>query len=92
MQHNSLHSKQVSSQDFGGKDTKGSINWCEGRGDPFLHLWFSSLYLFIQVEKRSKLDPSNKKCLFVGYNECLKAYKIYISRERKTTAGKDVKS
>ena len=36
------------------------------------------VYLHVPKEKRSKLDPSGKKGIFVGYSEKSKAYRIYI--------------
>ena len=36
------------------------------------------VYIYIPTEKISKLDPSGKKGLFVGYSEQSKAYQIYI--------------
>ena len=48
-------------------------------------------YIPIPVEKRTKLEPSSKKGLFVGYTETSKSYKIYIRGERKTIVSKDVK-
>ena len=50
------------------------------------------IYIYIPIEKRTKLEPSNGKSLFVGYNESLKAYKIYIIGERKTDVSEGVKS
>ena len=35
------------------------------------------VYIHILKEKRTKLDPSGKKGIFVGYSESLKAYIIY---------------
>jgi hypothetical protein len=34
-------------------------------------------------DKRIKLDPSRRKGTFVGYNECSKAYHIYIPSQRQ---------
>ena len=36
------------------------------------------VYIHIPKEKRTKLDPSEKKGIFVGYCEVSKAFKIYI--------------
>jgi len=36
------------------------------------------VYIHISKDKRSKLDPSEKKGVFVGYSESSKAYRIYI--------------
>ena len=36
-----------------------------------------TVYIHIPKEKRTKLDPSIKKGIFVGYSESSKAYRIY---------------
>ena len=36
------------------------------------------VFVHISKEKRTKLDPSRKKGIFVGYCEVSKAFKIYI--------------
>jgi hypothetical protein len=36
------------------------------------------VYIHVPKEKRTKLEPSGKKGTFLGYNETLKAYIIYI--------------
>ena len=45
----------------------------------FSHLRIFSypVYIHIPKEKRTKLDPSGNKGIFVGYSESLKAYRIY---------------
>ena len=35
------------------------------------------MYIHIPEEKRTKLDPSGKKGIFVGYSERSKAYRLY---------------
>jgi len=35
-------------------------------------------YSYIPKEKRTKLEPTTEKGIFVGYNETLKAFHIYI--------------
>ena len=40
------------------------------------------VYIHIPKEKRTKLDPSGKKGIFVGYNDQLKAYRVYILDHR----------
>jgi hypothetical protein len=49
------------------------------------------VYIHVSVEKRTKLEPSSKKGLFVGYNETSKAYRVYIPEQRKTIVSRDVK-
>jgi hypothetical protein len=41
-------------------------------------------------KKRTKLEPAEKKGIFVGYSETLKAYRIYIPRQRQIEISRDV--
>jgi len=41
------------------------------------------VYIYVPVEKRTKLDPSSMKGLFVGYSYNSKAYRVYILEQRK---------
>ena len=43
-----------------------------------LKIFCCPVYIHIPKEKRTKLDPLEKKGLFVGYSEQSKAYRIYI--------------
>lgn len=49
------------------------------------------VYIHIPIEKRTNLEPSSKKCLFVGYSETSKAYRVYIPEQRKIVVSRDVK-
>ena len=51
MQRSSLHLEPVSPQVLGGQDTRGSIHWCEARGESFPHIWLSSLYPYTSQEE-----------------------------------------
>ena len=48
------------------------------------------VYIHIPKEKRTKLDPSGKKGIFVGYFESSKAYRIYFPGFRKIDINRDV--
>jgi hypothetical protein len=48
-----------------------------------LKIFGCPIYLHIPKEKRTKLDPSEKKGVFVGYREVSKAFKIYIPGYRQ---------
>ena len=50
------------------------------------------MYIHIPKEKRTKLDPSGNKGIFVGYSESLKAYRIYFPGFKKIDISKDVTS
>ena len=45
-----------------------------------LRIFSCPVYIHILKEKRTKLDPSGKKGIFVGYSESSKAHKIYFPR------------
>ena len=48
------------------------------------------VYVHIPKEKRTKLDPSRKKGIFVGYCEVSKSSRIYISRFHHIDISRDV--
>ena len=48
------------------------------------------MYIHIPKEKRTKLDPSGRKGIIVGYSEILKAYRIYFPGYKNIDISKDV--
>jgi hypothetical protein len=48
------------------------------------------VYLHVPKEKRSKLEPSGIKGIFVGYSESSKSYQIYIPGQRQIEVRRDV--
>jgi len=48
------------------------------------------VYIHISKEKRTKMEPSGKKGIFVGYSETSKAYRIYIPGQRNIEVSRDV--
>jgi hypothetical protein len=48
------------------------------------------VYFHVPKEKRTKLDPSNRKGTFVGYSESSKAYRIYVPGQRQIEVSRDV--
>ena len=55
-----------------------------------LKLFGCSVYVHITKEKRTKLDPSEKKEIFVGYCEVSKAFRIYIPGFHHVEISRDV--
>jgi hypothetical protein len=47
-----------------------------------LRIFGCTVYVHVSKEKRTKMDPSGKKGIFVGYSETSKAYCISIPGER----------
>ena len=48
------------------------------------------VYIHIPKEKRTKLDPSRKKGIFVGYCEVSKSFRIYIPTFHHMEISRDV--
>jgi hypothetical protein len=48
------------------------------------------VFVHIPKEKKTKLDPSGQKGIFVGYSDTLKAYMIYILGHWKVEINRDV--
>ena len=55
-----------------------------------LRIFSFPVYIHIQKEKRTKLDPLGKKGIFVGYSESSKAYRIYFLGFKKIDINRDV--
>lgn len=45
---------------------------------------------FLKKKKRIKLDNRGEKCIFIGYNEESKAYKLYNPLTNKVVVSRDV--
>lgn len=55
-----------------------------------LRIFGCSIYIHVPKEKRTKMEPSGNKRIFVGYSETSKAYKIFIPSTRLIEVNKDV--
>ena len=55
-----------------------------------LKIFGCPVYVHVPLERRTKLDPSGKKGIFVGYSESAKAYQIYISGHKRIELSRDV--
>jgi hypothetical protein len=54
-----------------------------------LRIFGCQVYVHVPKEKRSKLDPSGKKGIFVGCNETSKAYQVYIPGHQQIETSRD---
>ena len=74
------------------KVVKGIREVFSGKKLEVIHLRIFScpVYIHILNEKRTKLDPSGKKGIFVGYSEISKAYRIYFPGHKKIDIIRDV--
>ena len=49
------------------------------------------MYMFqLSKEKRSKLDNKDEKCIFIGYKDGMKGYKLWNPITKKTVYSRDV--
>ena len=55
-----------------------------------LRIFGFPMYIHVPKEKRTKLDPSGRKCVFVGYSDTSKAYRIYFPGFKKIDINRDV--
>ena len=55
-----------------------------------LRIFGCPVYIHISKEKRTKLYPSEKKGVFVGYSESSKAYRIYFLGFKNIDISRDV--
>lgn len=55
-----------------------------------LRIFGCPVYIHVPKEKRTKLEPSGKKGIFVGYSESSKAYIIYIPGQKQIEISRDV--
>jgi hypothetical protein len=55
-----------------------------------LRIFGCPVYIHVPKEKRTKMEPSGKKGVFVGYSENSKAYRIYVPGQRQIEVSRDV--
>jgi len=55
-----------------------------------LRIFGCPIYIHVPKEKMTKMEPSGKKGVFVGYNENSKAYRIYVLGQRQIEVSRDV--
>jgi hypothetical protein len=55
-----------------------------------LRIFECPVYIHVPKEKRTKMEPIDKKRVFVGYSENSKAYKIYVPCHRQIEVSRDV--
>ena len=55
-----------------------------------MRIFGTPVYIHVTKEKRAKLEPSEKKGIFVGYGESPKDYRIYVPGQRYIEVSRDV--
>ena len=55
-----------------------------------LRVFGCDAYVHVPKEKRTKLDNKYERCIFIGYKDGLKGYKLWNSETRKVVYNRDV--
>jgi hypothetical protein len=55
-----------------------------------LRVFGCDAYVHVPKENRSKLDKKDEKCIFIGYKDGVKGYKLWNSETKKTIYSRDV--
>ena len=66
-------------------------SWSDHKSEvSFLQIFGCISYSHIPKEQRKKFDDKNKKCIFIGYSDVTKGYKLYNPETRKLIMSRDV--
>nr|GEW42722.1 retrovirus-related Pol polyprotein from transposon TNT 1-94 [Tanacetum cinerariifolium] len=55
-----------------------------------LHIFRSPVYVMYNSQKTTKLDPKSRKCLFLGYADGIKGYRLWDPTAHKVVVSRDV--
>ena len=55
-----------------------------------LRVFGCDVFMYVQKEKRSRLDNKVEKCIFIGYKDGVKGYKLWNPVTRKIMYNRDV--
>jgi hypothetical protein len=55
-----------------------------------LRVFGSTYYALIPEQKRNKLGARSRKCIFLGYSNTSKAYRLYNEENKKNIVSRDV--
>ena len=56
----------------------------------YIRVFGCDAYVHFPKEKRTKLDNKSERCIFFGYKDGLKGYKLWNPKARKVVYSKDV--
>ncbi|XP_059068742.1 uncharacterized protein LOC131859191 [Cryptomeria japonica] len=77
------------SSDIAEYDSRRSLSGIKP-GISRLRIFGCPVYVHVPKDKRTKLEPSGKRGIFVGYNESSKDYIIYILGQRYIEVSRDI--
>ncbi|KAH9802840.1 retrovirus-related pol polyprotein from transposon TNT 1-94-like protein [Citrus sinensis] len=56
----------------------------------YLHAFGCSMYVMYNAQKRTKLDPKSRRCIFLGYADGVKGYRLWDPTAHKIVISRDV--
>ncbi|KAK3029181.1 hypothetical protein RJ639_038733 [Escallonia herrerae] len=73
-----------------GKHKRVSFKAASHTSKEVLEIFGCPAYVHLQNEERSKLDPKSKECIFLGYEEGVKGYRLWDPVAKKMVISRDV--
>ena len=64
--------------------------WTGKNSHSHMRVFGCDAYVHVPKEKKTKLDSKFERCIFIGYKDCLKGYKIWNTETRKVVHIQDV--
>ena len=55
-----------------------------------LHVFGCPVYVMLNYQERTKLDPKSKKCIFLSYANSVKEYRLWDPTARKVIVSRDM--
>ncbi|KAI5445847.1 hypothetical protein KIW84_013909 [Lathyrus oleraceus] len=55
-----------------------------------LHVVGCLVYMMYNSQERTKLDPKSRKCIFLGYADGVKGYRLWVPTSRKVIVSRDM--
>ncbi|GJY85743.1 gag-pol polyprotein [Tanacetum coccineum] len=68
----------------------GKSFWAEAVNTTYLHIFGSLVYVMYNTQETTKLDPKSRKCLFLGYADGVKGYRLWDPTAHKVVVSRDV--
>ena len=71
-------------------DTTRGVEWLQTKYVTHLRIFGCIAYAQVPKTERKKLDDRGERCIFIGYSEESKAYKLYNPLTNKVVMSRDV--
>ncbi|GJX70933.1 retrovirus-related pol polyprotein from transposon TNT 1-94 [Tanacetum coccineum] len=67
----------------------GKLFWVEAVNTAYLHIFRSPVYVMYNTQETTKLDQKSRKCLFLGYADGVKGYRLWDPTAHKVVVNRD---